>query len=202
MADQGLYNSRNDPQHREAVEDYRSGWHSLAVGGVCPRVLYGGKRVDSTMTPSPVSVAIGVVALAAVGLFAGVGVERVVGPDATPIVIHSLTFESTEDGRGRVIQERTITPPDGASAFYAFWQAEVVDADTGVAVEDCKGSDAWPYTAGHSSPPMSLARWTGGEMCRQDDLPDTFYLQATWFWGADQVTYKSDVYTTENTRNQ
>ena len=134
-------------------------------------------------------------AVVAIGIFGGIGVERVISPAPPPITVHKLTFQSTDDGKGRVVQERTVEPLDGASAFYAFWAAQVVDADTGIPVSECTGSGSWPYGAGRKEVTMTLARWTGGDLCKEGALPKRFYLQATWFWGASQTELRSETYT-------
>jgi hypothetical protein len=112
-----------------------------------------------------------------------------IAPKPAPIQVHSLEFDG-----GIVHQERTVIT-DGET-FFAWWRAEVVDAATGDPVPQCSGGGDWPYVAGYRVVDVPLGEWVGRpEDCTLDDLPDQFYLRASWFWGDDQTNARSVIYT-------
>lgn len=111
-------------------------------------------------------------------------------PGPAPIVVHDLVYED-----GQVTQKRTVTAPD--DVFFAQWRAEVVNYETNAPVIACTGSGSWNYSAGYAEPHLSLADWTGNPLCDVDDLPNSFYLRATWRWGNDQTSKASAVYAKE-----
>lgn len=102
-----------------------------------------------------------------------------------PITVHSLTYQS-----GIVSQDRTIVT-DGTS-FYAQWAAAVIDTATGEAVPWCTGSGSFPYQPGHKVKEFPLAEWVGNANCTADSLnPGTYFLRASWQWGATQTSRDS-----------
>lgn len=108
-------------------------------------------------------------------------------PGPSPIVVHSLSYEN-----GFVTQDRTVSADDGV--FFAQWRAEVVDVADDYPVANCSGSGSWNYPSGRSAPEMSLPVWTGNPLCDESQLPDQFYLRATWVWGDDQTSGESIIY--------
>lgn len=108
-------------------------------------------------------------------------------PSVPPIQIHALMLRD-----GKVIQSRTVTA-DGEK-FFAKWQAQIEDAETGAIV--CEGSGSWNYDVGKMDVEMTLERWVGQDDCTYESLPDGEYVPvATWYWGSDQTSYKGQEFT-------
>ncbi len=103
-------------------------------------------------------------------------------PDPSPIRVHALEYSD-----GMIKQDRTIKAK--GEVFFMAWSAEIVDADTGLAVTDCTGSGAWNYTVGRMEFAMSLARWTGNAACADALVPGVWYYpRAVYSWGASQTS--------------
>ena len=109
-------------------------------------------------------------------------------PPPAPIVVHSLGFEN-----GRVVQSRTVTPPDGRPAIPMTWVAEIMDPETGLDVPGCHGSGGNVYQAGTADATYSLTDWTGNPDCTLAALEPgkAYVLQAAWFSGTETVMAQS-----------
>ena len=114
-----------------------------------------------------------------------------VAPEVKPIVVHELSFD------GQIMsQDRTVTT-DG-KVFFARWEAQVIDAETGDVVPWCKGGMPWNYDAGHKVYQDTLENWVGSPACTVDSLPSGQYQGvATWYWGTDQTSKSSNIFVIE-----
>lgn len=103
-----------------------------------------------------------------------------------PIEVHYLKFDGAN-----IIQSRTVEGE--GEKFFAKWQAQIEDAQTGEIV--CEGSGSWNYAVGTIDVEMDLPRWVGQEDCTFEALPSGRYVPvATWYWGSDQTSHKGQVF--------
>lgn len=116
---------------------------------------------------------------------------QTIAPAPHPLDVHALRYVH-QDGQHYVEQDRTVRT-DGP-AFFAEWRAEVVSADSGKQV--CGGRGAWNYEPGRGAFRMTLAKWTGDVGCTAL-APGDYFLRATWTWGADQTSARSEPFTVE-----
>lgn len=99
-----------------------------------------------------------------------------------PIQVHDLEFSGEQ-----MVQTRTVVADGGK--FFAKWQAQIENTDTGAIV--CEGSGSWNYETGTIAAAMSLPRWVGQDSCTYESLPDGKYVPvATWYWGSSQTSHK------------
>lgn len=125
-----------------------------------------------------------------------------------PIEVHSLRYDG-----GFIYQDRTVTVRDesgpkddetddevdvvvvpSAARFFAFWNAQLIYADTGGVVEHCKGGGSWPYKAGRIVARIPLHEWVGSDDCTPDSLdPSRVYIPvAAWSWGDDGTSHEGE----------
>lgn len=122
--------------------------------------------------------------LAALGVAAQVFITSLL-PDPPPIEVHSLTYQN-----GIVHQDRTVN--SDVPFFYSKWQAQVVYASSGVAVEGCTGYRAWNYQYGRTVDDKPLAEWVNAPGCTLS--PGRYRLAASWFFGDAREFYRSEVF--------
>lgn len=121
--------------------------------------------------------------LATLGVVAQLAIMTIL-PEPKPIEVHSLTYDS-----GVVTQDRTVRTY--APFFYASWSAKVTTL-SGDPVGGCEGGGSWNYEPGRIAFDMPLGEWVGSDQCQLQ--PGEYRLVASWFWGADQETHKSDIF--------
>lgn len=106
-------------------------------------------------------------------------------PDPLNIVVHDLRYEA-----GVMRQDRTVISDDGSEVFYAFWDAQVLDANTGDQV--CSGNGSDVYSVGRKTAELLLHVWVGADC----DLPPGEYIPlAVWYWGSNQTSFAGQPFT-------
>jgi hypothetical protein len=116
----------------------------------------------------------------------------VVLPVPPAIEVHRLELNA-----GIVTQDRTVRAD--SAVFWMHWTAAVIDPVTRLPVAGCRGSGGFNYPTGHKVAVLTLPEWTGAPGCTMDSLPSGTPLQlsATYVWGDNQVSARSDVFTVE-----
>lgn len=120
-------------------------------------------------------------------ILVGTTVVDLVTPSAPNIVVHALHYEA-----GVMHQDRTVIPNDGSEVFYAFWAAQIIDANTGAQV--CSGDGSWPYAGGRKVVALPLDEWVGSDC---DLGPGEYVPLAAWYWGSDQTSFTGQPFTIE-----
>jgi len=122
-----------------------------------------------------------------IGLAAAAGVGRVIDAVAPkPIEVHavSLTGQCEYDGQSYgacISQDRTVTPPGGATEYVAQWRAWLINTATGEVVPGCSGQGSGKYDRGTAVVQLPLHVWIGSDACRWDTLPPGEYApHAAW----------------------
>ncbi len=120
---------------------------------------------------------------------AGVMLLKSILPGLPPIEVHDLHYDA-----GVIYQDRTVRTDE--PAFFAYWTAKIVRADTGEPVPWCAGYGSWAYEPGRATYPLPLPEWVGNPACTVESLnPGIYRPVAVWSWGDDQTSHEGEPFT-------
>jgi len=124
------------------------------------------------------------VASAITGVALVLGAASIPQKPRPPIEIHSLEYAG-----GAIRQDRTVNT---SGPYLAAWEAQIINARTGLIVRNCVGEGIWHYGPGRADPEIPIAEWVGNPLC---ELPPGYYqAQAKYEAGQFKTSARSDVF--------